>query len=119
MWFLLRGVSWPYFRRHWVITLLTLAGVTLGTGVYIAIELSAASLKVSLRQTVDRVAGKTQLEVGAGESGFPEEILDKVRAVPEVQAAQPVIEVVVRPAAMDESSLMVLGVDFLGDRTLR
>lgn len=119
MLFLLRGVSLPYFRKHWVITLLTVAGVALGTGVYIAIELSAASLKVSLRQTVDRVAGKTQLEISAGEAGFPEEVVDRVRAVGEVRAAQPVIEVIARPSGMDESSIMVLGVDFLGDRSLR
>lgn len=116
---LLRGVTLPYFRKHWVITLLTLAGVTLGVGVYIAIELSSASLRVSLRRTVDRIAGKAQLEVGAGEAGVPEETVDRVRAVPGVAAAQPVIEAIVRPEGAGESSLMVLGIDFLGDRGVR
>ena len=27
MWFLLRGVTWPYFKKHWVITLLTLTAL--------------------------------------------------------------------------------------------
>lgn len=116
---LLRGVSWPYFKKHWVITLLTLAGVTLGVGVYIAIELSSASLAVSLRRTVDKVAGKAQLEVTAGDAGVPEDTVDRVRAVPGVAAAQPVIEAVVRPEGRDESSVMVLGIDFLGDRSVR
>jgi putative ABC transport system permease protein len=119
MWFLLRGVTWPYFKKHWVITLLTLAGVTLGVGVYIAIELSSASLRVSLRRTVDRIAGKAQVEVTAGEAGVPEDTLDRVRAVEGVAAAQPVIEAIVRPEGPNESSLMVLGVDFLGDRSIR
>ncbi len=119
MWFLLRGVTWPYFKKHWVITTLTLAGVSLGVGVYIAIELSSASLRTSLRRTVDKIAGKAQLEVTAGEAGVPESILDTVRAVPGVAAAQPIIEAVVRPDGTAEQSLMVLGVDFLGDRTIR
>ena len=119
MLFLLTGISWPYFRRHWVITALTAAGVALGVGVYIAIQLSSTSLKVSMRQTVDRVAGRTQLEVTAGEGGFPEEVLDAVRAQPDVAAAAPVVEAVVKSAVAGESSVMVLGIDFLGDRSLR
>jgi len=117
--FLLRGISWPYFKKHWVITALTAAGVALGVGVYVAIQLSATSLKVSMRQTVDRIAGKTQLEVMAGEAGLPEETLEIVRAQPGVAAAQPVVEAVVKPEGLGESSLMVLGIDFLGDRSLR
>lgn len=119
MWVLLRGVTWPYFRKHWVITLLTLAGVSLGVGVYIAIELSSASLRVSLRRTIDTIAGKAQLEVSAGEAGVPESAADSVRAVAGVVAAQPVIEAVVKPEGTAEQSLMVLGVDFLGDRAIR
>ena len=119
MLFLLRGVTWPYFRKHWVISLLTLAGVTLGVGTYVAIELSAASLRVSMRRTVDKVAGKAQLEVTSGEAGVPEETVERVRAVPGVSAAQPVIEAIVRPEGTAESSVMVLGIDFLGDRSIR
>ncbi len=119
MWFLLRGVTWPYFRKHWVITLLTVAGVSLGVGVYIAIELSSASLRTSLRRTVDKIAGKAQLEVTSGEAGVPDEIVDVLREVRGVYAAQPIVEAVVKPEGPAEQSLMVLGVDFLGDRSVR
>ena len=119
MGFLLRGVTWPYFKKHWVITMLTLSGVALGVGVYIAIELSSASLRTSLRRTVDTIAGKTQLEVGSGEAGVPEAIVDTVRGVPGVLAAQPIVEAVVKPEGEAEQSVMVLGVDFLGDRSVR
>jgi putative ABC transport system permease protein len=119
MLFLLRGVTWPYFKKHWVITLLTLAGVSLGVGVYIAIELSSASLRASLRRTVDKVSGKAQLEVSSGEAGVPDTLADGVRAVPGVAAAQPIVEAVVKPEGEGEQSLMVLGVDFLGDRAVR
>ncbi|MCP4201245.1 MAG: FtsX-like permease family protein [bacterium] len=117
--FLLKGVSWPYFRRHWVISLLTAAGVAMGVGVYIAIELSSMSLRVSMRQTVNRIAGSTQLEVTAGEVGVPEDRLELVRAVSGVASAQPVVEATVRPVELSETALMVLGIDFLGDRSVR
>jgi putative ABC transport system permease protein len=117
--FLLKGVSWPYFRRHWVISLLTAAGVALGVGVYIAIELSSMSLRVSMRRTVNRIAGSAQLEVTAGEVGVPEDRLEVVRSVPGVASAQPIVEAAVRPVELDETSLMVLGIDFLGDRSVR
>ncbi len=117
--FLLKGVSWPYFRRHWVISLLTAAGVALGVGVFIAIELSSMSLRVSMRQTVNRIAGATQLEVTAGEAGVPEDRLEVVRAVSGVASAQPVVEATVRPVELSESALMVLGIDFLGDGAVR
>ncbi|MDH3255616.1 MAG: ABC transporter permease, partial [Acidobacteriota bacterium] len=117
--FLLKGVSWPYFRRHWVISLLTVAGVALGVGVFIAIELSSMSLRVGMRQTVNRIAGSTQLEVTAGEVGVPEDRLEVVRAVAGVASAQPVVEATVRPVELSDTALMVLGIDFLGDRTVR
>ncbi len=117
--FLLRGVSWPYFRRHWVIGLLTVVGVALGVGVYVAIELSSASLRVSMRQTVDRIAGRTQLEVRAGEAGVPEDRLEVVRRVPGVASAQPIVEAAVRPVELSEAPLMVLGIDLLGDQAVR
>jgi putative ABC transport system permease protein len=119
MGFLLRRVTWPYFKKHWVITLLTLAGVALGVGVYIAIELSSASLRTSLRRTVDKIAGKAQLEVASGEAGVPEETVEAVRGVRGVKSAQPIIEAVVKPEGPAEQSLMVLGVDLLGDRSVR
>jgi putative ABC transport system permease protein len=119
MLFLLRGISWPYFRRHWVITLLTVAGVALGVGVYLAIELSAASLKVSMRQTVNRIAGAAQLEITSGEGGIPEETLESIRAIPEIASAQPIVEAIVRARGLEDASLMVLGIDFLGDRSVR
>ena len=48
--------------------------------------------------------------------GFDEDVLDKVRELPEVRAAAPVIEATV---ATDKSNLLILGVDMLGDRNIR
>jgi putative ABC transport system permease protein len=72
-----------------------------------------------LNNTIDRIAGKTQLQVTAGEAGFPEEFLETVQSVPEVAVAAPVIEAVVQSGIAREGSLLLLGIDMTGDRSLR
>ena len=62
----------------------------------------------------DRASGRR-----AGETGFPEEVLDRVQAVASVQVAVPVIEAVATPRVQVEGSLLILGVDLTGDRSLR
>ena len=70
----------------------------------------------AFRQTIDRIAGTTQLQVTAGEPGFDEDVLEKVQSLPEVRAAAPVIEATV---STGKGNLLILGVDMLGDRSLR
>ena len=65
---------------------------------------------------IDRIAGSTQLQVSAGEAGFDEDVLDKIRDVPGVRAAAPVIEASI---STGEGNVLLLGVDMLGDRSLR
>ena len=77
------------------------------------------SVLLSFNQTVDRIAGKAQLQVSSGDTGFPEEVLERVQAVPEVRAAAPVIEASVDTRFRDEGKLLILAVDITGDRSLR
>ena len=49
----------------------------------------------AFHQTVDRIAGQPQLQISAGETGFDENVLERVQAMPEVRVAVPVIEAVV------------------------
>jgi putative ABC transport system permease protein len=74
------------------------------------------SVSAAFRETIDRVAGTTQLQVTAGEPGFEEAVLEKVQSLPEVRAAAPVIEATV---STGKGNLLILGVDMLGDRSLR
>jgi putative ABC transport system permease protein len=98
---------------------MTTLGIALGVAVFFAIRTANSALLDSLTLTVERLAGKSTLEVTAGETGFPEETLDTVRATPGVQLAEPVIEVIVHTAFQDEGNLMILGVDTTGDQQLR
>ena len=114
---------WQVASRQWgthrLRVAMTTLGITLGVAVFFAIRTANAALLDSLTLTVERLAGKSTLEVSAGETGFPEETLDTVRATPGVQLAEPVIEVIVHTAFQDEGNLLILGVDTTGDQQLR
>jgi len=113
---LLRLISWPYARKHLARCLLTAVGIVLGVAVFVGMHTANQSVLAAFQQTIDRLAGSTQLQVSAGEPGIDEDVLDKVRDVPGVRAAAPVIEASV---SLGNANLLILGVDMLGDRSLR
>ncbi|MEI9813712.1 MAG: FtsX-like permease family protein [Acidobacteriota bacterium] len=113
---LLQLISWPYARKHLLRSVLTIAGIVLGVGVFVGMHTANQSVLAAFQQTIDRIAGSTQVQVSAGEAGFEEGVLEKVRDLPEVAAAAPVIEASANTGA---GNLLILGVDMLGDRSLR
>jgi putative ABC transport system permease protein len=117
--FLLRLISWPYFRKHVLRTMLTTAGIVLGVAVFVGMHTANESVLFAFSRTVDRIAGKTELQVTAGETGFGEDVLERVQSAPAVGVAVPVIEAVVVSGIKSEGSLLVLGIDMTGDRSLR
>ena len=116
---LLRLISWPYFRKHVLRTALTTAGIVLGVAVFVGMHTANSSVLFAFSRTVDRIAGKTELQVTAGEAGFHEEVLEQVQGASAVRVAVPVIEAVVDTNLKGQGNLLILGVDMTGDRTLR
>jgi putative ABC transport system permease protein len=116
---LLRLISWPYMRKHALRTALMTAGIVLGVAVLVGMNSANQGVLQAFSRTVDRIAGKTELQVTAGETGFPEETLERVQAAPAVRIAVPVIEAVVRTTIRGEGSLLLVAVDLTGDRSLR
>jgi putative ABC transport system permease protein len=116
---LLRLISWQYIRRHALRTVLTLAGIVLGVAVFVSMHAANRSILDSFQRTVDQIAGATQLQITAGDFGFPEEVLERVQAVPEVRVAVPVIEAAVDTGLQGQGNLLILAVDMTGDRSLR
>ena len=112
-------ITFCQWRQHKLRLLLTTLGIALGVAVFFGIRTANATLLASLRVTVEKAAGKATLQVAAGESGFAEDVLDKVRATPGVHVAEPIIEVVAHTAFPDEGNLLILGVDIAGDHELR
>ncbi len=113
---LLALLSWPYVRKHKLRMLLTLAGIMLGVAVYVGMHTANLTIQSAFQRTVNRIAGKAQLQVSAGETGFPEDVLERVQSLREVSAAAPVIEAAL---ATPQGTLLVLGVDMTGDSSLR
>jgi putative ABC transport system permease protein len=116
---LLRLISWPYFRKHVVRTLLTMAGIVLGVAVFVGMHTANQSVLFAFNSTVDRIAGKTEIQISAGEPGFDESVLETVQGAPSVRIAVPVIEATVDSQIAGQGTLLVLGVDMTGDRSLR
>ena len=116
---LLRLISWPYFRKHILRTVLTTAGIVLGVAVFVGMHTANQSVLFAFNHTIDRIAGKTELQVTAGETGFNEELLETVQSAASVRVAVPVIEAVVDSRIEGEGNLLILGTDMTGDRSLR
>ena len=57
---LLRLISWPYFRKHVLRTILTTAGIVLGVAVFVGMHTANQSVLFAFSQTIDRIAGKTE-----------------------------------------------------------
>ena len=112
-------ISWPYLRRHVLRTLLTAAGIVLGVALFVGMYTANQAVLRGFSDTVTRIAGKTELQVTAGEAGFGEEILEIVQSASTVRVAVPILEVVVDSSLQGEGNLLVLGVDMTGDRSLR
>ncbi len=116
---LLRLISWPYLRKHVLRWLLTIAGIVLGVAVFVGMHTANRSVLAAFHSTVDRIAGATELQVTAGETGFDEDVLERVQSVREVRVAVPVIEAVVDTGLTGQGDLLVLAVDMTGDQSLR
>jgi putative ABC transport system permease protein len=116
---LLRLITLPYVRRHLLRTTLTVAGIVLGVAVFVGMHTANEAVLHAFQRTVDRIAGATQLQVTAGDTGFDEEVLERVQAVPGVRVAVPVIEALAASGISGEGNLLILGVDMTGDRSLR
>ncbi len=122
--------------HEWGRTLATIAGIALGIGVVIAIQLTNASSVRGFETALDTVSGKASIEI-QGTGGIDETLLPSLGWLREFGPASPVIEgdmaiVTERtrgrarpgtaPARILPSraeAVKVLGVDILRDRTLR
>jgi putative ABC transport system permease protein len=116
---LLRKITLRHLRVNKMRTVLSLMGIVLGVGVFVSVQLAIHTSIESFNSTVDQVSGKANLQVTSYGRGFPEETYLKVKKVPGVKAATPVIQFV---AKLDEpigEPLYLLGIDIFSDRMFR
>ncbi len=116
---LLRHVSLQHLRLRKAQTFMAGAGICLGVAAIISIGIVNKSVIHSVEESFNQVTGRAALQVIGSQAGFPEDLIEKVRVVPGVDYAVPVIETDGLLAAGKERSIMILGVDVLVDTQVR
>ncbi|HSB68646.1 MAG TPA: FtsX-like permease family protein [Candidatus Methylomirabilis sp.] len=116
---LIRLMAWRTLTRDRVRSFVTVLGVALGVAVALAIRLANDGVLDSFRNSLDHVAGKSRLQVSAGEAGLDETLFPVIAGAPGVARAVAIVQTVMPVAGQDHEVLLVLGVDVLADASVR
>jgi putative ABC transport system permease protein len=116
---LLKNITLRHLRLHKGRTILSIIGIALGVSVFISVQLAIHSAIESFNATVDHVSGKANLQVTSFGRGFSEEVYLKVKKVPGVKAATPVIQYTSKIDEPIGEPLYLLGIDVFSDQPFR
>ncbi len=116
---LLRLVSIRHAARARLRTTLTVGGIAIGVAVLVAVAGVNGSVLRAFRDMLDAVSGKAVLTVSAGPQGFPEEVLERVRATPGVSRAAASLGITVPVVGHDAERIHLLAVDLADDGYFR
>ena len=116
---LLKNISLRHLLLNKGRTFLSALGIALGVGVFISVQIAIYTAIESFNSTVDHVSGKANLQVVSFGRGFPEEVYLKVKKVPGVKAATPVIQFIPKIDDPIGEPLYLLGIDVFSDQQFR
>jgi putative ABC transport system permease protein len=116
---LLRLVMLQYLRQHPLRLCLTILGVASGVAIFVAIRVTNLSTVRAFAATVDAVSGRTQLHVVGGVTSLDQALYPRVRSMPGLTAAVPVVTGYAVAEPWEEELLLVLGIDVLQDAAVR
>jgi putative ABC transport system permease protein len=116
---LLRLVTLQYLRQHPLRTYLTILGVAFGVAIFVAIRVTNLSTVRAFAETVDAVSGRTQLHVVGEVASLDQSLYLRVRSMPGLAVAVPVVTGYVVAEPWEEELLLVLGIDVLLDADVR
>ena len=116
---LLRKITLRHLGLNRGRTLLSVVGIALGVSVFVSVQLAIHTAIESFNTTVDHVSGRANLQVTSFGRGFPEETFLKVKKVPGVKAATPVIQFIAKIDDPIGEPLYLLGIDVFTDRAFR
>lgn len=119
MLFLLQKISLRHFRLHLLRTSLTVLGIALGITVFVGINRVNRSTLASFREMINNVAGRAQIEVSRGRSGFEEAVLDQIKGTYGVAKATPLVRASAYLEQAAHDTVILLGVDVLADKDFR
>jgi putative ABC transport system permease protein len=112
-------ISLSHLTQHPGRTLLGILGIALGTAVYLSISLAAVSALKSFENGVTAVAGKAQWRLQSPGAPLNEALFAKVRRLPEIKAAAPVVESVLELSGFDGGPVLLLGMDPFSEASFR
>jgi putative ABC transport system permease protein len=116
---LFKNITLRHIRLHKGRTFLTILGIALGVSVLVSVQIAIRTAIESFNDTVDHVSGKANLQVTSFGRGFPEEVFLKVKRVPGIKAATPVIQYISKFDEPIDEPLYLLGIDVFSDRPFR
>lgn len=108
-----------YYRRHALLSLLCLLGITLGVGILVAVELINQSALASFARSVDILSGRATHSVVSKYGRIYEEDFTRLWNHPQVKAASPVVDVMAETLETGAESIRFLGIDPFLDSDFR
>jgi putative ABC transport system permease protein len=116
---LFRTITLRHLRHHKGRTFLSILGIALGVGVFVSVQIAIHTAIESFNASVDHVSGKANLQLTSFGRGFSEEVYPKVKRVPGVKAATPVIQYTSKIDEPIGEPLYLLGIDLISDQPFR
>jgi len=116
---LLKNITLRHLQYHKGRTLLSITGIALGVGIFVSVQIAIYTAIESFNASVDHVSGKANLQITSFGRGFSEEVYLKIKKVPGVKAATPIIQYVSKFDEPIGEPLYLLGIDVFSDRPFR
>ncbi len=96
-----------------------MVGIALGVSVFVSVQLAIHTAIESFNATIDHISGKANLQVTSFGRGFSEEVYLKVKKVPGIKGATPVIQYISKIDEPIGEPLYLLGIDVFSDQPFR
>ncbi len=106
----LAPVFFGSLTRRRVATLFSFAAIVLGVALGMAVQAVHEAALVEFGHGLRTMSGETDLQVVGPRGGFTEEVFARLVALPEIEAASPIVEVEAKLAGRNES-LQLMGLD--------
>ncbi len=116
---LLRYISLKHLILKKSQTLMAATGICLGVAAMLSIDIVNQSVLSSFEDSINSITGRAALQITGAESGFPEQLADRIQQVQGVEYALPVIETNASISGGKERAVMILAVDSLQDHKIR
>jgi putative ABC transport system permease protein len=108
--------SFSYLLRHPWQLVLSLAGISVGVAVIVAVDLANASARKAFLLSMDTMTGEATHQVIGGPRGVPEDVYAELRVDRGIRSIAPVVEGTI---SFDGSSLSLLGIDLFAEQSMR